>query len=570
MTLSEYLNNKNQLVLLAIKYLLKTNNEPLTYIEIYEKIKSNVVSNAKRPSSNLSDVLGKYAKGSENQRNKTSHENFFEREGTPYKYWIIPELYDKLVNSDIEDIERYEIKNQELLSNLSKILDTNSKNIILSIKHFLSNNNQPLLKEELLKEIKDELKPKGELKNPTLFGFLTEYSGNSKKTTYSNNPKGYVFFTRTQKKPFKYSLTNELYEKLLTYSFKETEEIKIKKVLKTETNNNFLTVNDEEMKLKEALDIENQFITLSIEFLLKNKNKHYTSRAIFENIKSRLISNGATPESSLNSILGRFTEGSTHKRSQSDPNQVYYFSRDTSVKPYEYFIIPALYEKLLISDIDELESFYKDSLGISNDLISDIETFKELKEIKELKIQNPLNQAICILGESGNGKTFTTMATLENEEHDILYQILDEHQEHILYEYLPHEQNYELSKVGDFILKANSNPNKYFTIVFDECHKYLDKVNNSLLQCLSLERNNGVRFLQNDRRINNLYNDLEDCTYGKKIPDNLGFVFISSKPSNIEANEDFKNRLKFYEIQKDYSNKIFTIDYIKNIEYEFD
>lgn len=448
---------------------------------------------------------------------------------------------------------------------LSYILDTKSKNILLAVKYFLFNNNQIITAQDLFSEIVDELKPKGTSRTPTLVGFLHEFSVDSNRKHNKNNPKGYIFFNRTATIPYKYSLTDELYEKLMNTDIDEIKIRKPKKVLKIETNNNS-NLKEEEMKLSQIIGSESQFITLPIEFLLQNKNEPSTCSKIYENIKAKLSTNGATPESTLNAVLGKYVQGTTHKKSKGSD---YFFMRDSNKRPYEYYIVPELYEKLKNSEIDDVENFYK-SVKIDKEEIEEIEEFEQIEIYKELVVKNPLNQAICILGDSGNGKTYTTKKTLKNENHKILYQILDESQDHILYEYIPYEQKYEITKIGEFILNANANPQILFTIIFDECHKYLDKVNDTLLQCLSLERNGGERFLPLNRKVNELFNELEDSEFGKKIPDNLGFIFISSKPRNIDANEDFKNRLKFYKLDKDFENNNFTINYLKNIEYEFD
>lgn len=312
------------------------------------------------------------------------------------------------------------------------------------------------------------------------------------------------------------------------------------------------------MNLQDFLGTKDQYIINSVEWFLANNNKFENPSDLISFIKEKLNVSGKTISSSLRTSLSKYTEGTPNFSGTK------IFIRKGT--PFLYKLDETIHSKLLLKDKDLIDTkhildiFYKDKIAIiDNDDNDDYNV-----------LESSIKQAICILGDSGNGKTFTTMETLKKEKHKILYQIIDEYQEHLLYEYLPHEQKYELSIIGEFILEANSKPNVLYTIVFDECHKYLDKVNNSLLQCLSLERNDGERFLQKDRRINDLFDELENSIYGKKIPDNLGFVFISSKPSNIEANEDFKNRLKFYEIRKDFENTNFTLDYIKSIEYEFD
>jgi hypothetical protein len=79
-------------------------------------------------------------------------------------------------------------------------------------------------------------------------------------------------------------------------------------------------------------------------------------------------------------------------------------------------------------------------------------------------------------------------------------------------------------------------------------------INDELLQAISTKRNRGRRFISLDDDTAEIYQDseLETERGNLLIPDNFGFIFISSKPRVIANNADFFNRvdiviLKSYE-----------------------
>lgn len=173
--------------------------------------------------------------------------------------------------------------------------------------------------------------------------------------------------------------------------------------------------------------------------------------------------------------------------------------------------------------------------------------------------QNPFKQAICVIGESGAGKSVTIERILENEGHQYEFIIPTESTTGLLSQFSPRGR-YVRSILSEMIIEAASNPGVLYTAVFDEMHKSktIEMINDELLQCISLKRNNGVRFISLDPDTVKVFEDedgnLEDGLkkVGRRliIPDNLGFIFISSKEKVIKSNSDFFNRVDIIKLEK--------------------
>jgi hypothetical protein len=111
--------------------------------------------------------------------------------------------------------------------------------------------------------------------------------------------------------------------------------------------------------------------------------------------------------------------------------------------------------------------------------------------------------------------------------------------------------------------EAADNPYKLYTAVFDEFHKpsTIEMINDELLQAISTKRNK-FRFVSLDSETTKLYEDsnLEIVRGNIKIPDNFGFIFISSKPKVISNNPDLFRRLDFVRLEKEDQGVIKNID----------
>ena len=178
-------------------------------------------------------------------------------------------------------------------------------------------------------------------------------------------------------------------------------------------------------------------------------------------------------------------------------------------------------------------------------------------------VKNKLAQAICVIGDSGVGKSYRVNKTLENEKHNTLFIIVDNMWQHILFDYSPNDRTYRLTKVGEFIKTASEDVSNFYTIVIDECHTNLEIINDSLLQAISIKRNDGVRFLSLNSLVDEEFNFLPEFKGNRILPDNLGFLFISSKSAVIEGNDDLNNRIEIIELElNDQDDKNYTIDFL--------
>lgn len=183
--------------------------------------------------------------------------------------------------------------------------------------------------------------------------------------------------------------------------------------------------------------------------------------------------------------------------------------------------------------------------------------------------------AILVLGESGAGKSFTISKILKSKGHKFEFIIPTAATTGLLSQYSPSKKSYVPSRLSRMIIEAYKNPEKLYTAVFDECHKsnVIEMINDELLQAISKRRNIGDRFISlDDDTSDEVFADLsrlyatedeeeyKDKQGNIKIPDNLGFIFISSNPKVIGGNPDFFNRVDLVEITKDNRNDFKSCD----------
>ena len=190
-------------------------------------------------------------------------------------------------------------------------------------------------------------------------------------------------------------------------------------------------------------------------------------------------------------------------------------------------------------------------------------TSEETLTLEPVPVKNPFAQALCIIGDSGVGKSTRIQKTLKTAHHKALFVILDNMWQHILLDYSPSDRQYVPTKIGHFIKNAFEDKSNCYTIVIDECHKNLEIINDALLQAISLERNGGVRFLSLNSLIDKQFDYLPEENGNRLLPDNLGFVFVSSKNNIIEGNDDLKNRIKIVELTPtDREDETYSIGYL--------
>jgi hypothetical protein len=173
----------------------------------------------------------------------------------------------------------------------------------------------------------------------------------------------------------------------------------------------------------------------------------------------------------------------------------------------------------------------------------------EEEPVEKIKVykQNPFKQAICVLGKSGSGKSVTIETILENEDHEFQFIIPTAATTGLLAQFSPSKSGYVPSRLGRMLMEASKNPQTLYTAVFDEMHKsnVIEMINDELLQAISTKRNRGRRFISLDDDTAEIYSssELETERGNLLIPDNFGFIFISSKPRVIANNADFFNRV---------------------------
>lgn len=217
--------------------------------------------------------------------------------------------------------------------------------------------------------------------------------------------------------------------------------------------------------------------------------------------------------------------------------------------------------------INQLNSVFKnyniDGRASILDSNKTIPTLQNTTRKDKKSVKNKLSQAICVTGESGAGKSYRVNKTLEKENHKTLFIILDSMWQHILFDYSPNDRSYCLTKVGKFIKEASKDTENYYTIVIDECHNNLEIINDSLLQAISTRRNDGLRFISLNSLVDQHFSFLSEFKGNRVLPDNLGFLFISSKSDIIEGNADLNNRIDIVELDiNDQSEKDFSIDFL--------
>ena len=166
--------------------------------------------------------------------------------------------------------------------------------------------------------------------------------------------------------------------------------------------------------------------------------------------------------------------------------------------------------------------------------------------------------ALCILGKSGSGKTTTTEQALDVMGHEYLLYIPIEG-EYTFSQYTG--EGFEMSSLGEFVMRAQNDSSICYTVIFDECHRpiTISKLNTDLLQALSSRRNRGgERFFTMDRVTKRMYTTpteefpipLKEKSGKILVPDNFGIVCLSSQPAVICRNEDFLNRVDLSVFQK--------------------
>lgn len=291
------------------------------------------------------------------------------------------------------------------------------------------------------------------------------------------------------------------------------------------------------------------FLVASQHVLKQNGNIPMNANEIWEEIKKHNLVNttGLTPWDTINAqmILSSINTSAKGKKKNS------IFKIVDGTKPYKFILLnPDNIQN--VPDEDEIED------TVENIEKSAINPFGG----ESMNNSNRESSAICVLGKSGAGKTYRIEKTLNKENHISEIIIPSSSTTNLLVQYT--QGKYVLSRLGKFILAANSDKTKCYTVVFDECHKYIEMINDELLQCISTKRNDGLRFISLDPVTDELFEELPEKNGRRIISENLGFIFISSKEEVIKNNSDFYNRVDVITIDKSDRDIEFAIEILKD------
>lgn len=167
-------------------------------------------------------------------------------------------------------------------------------------------------------------------------------------------------------------------------------------------------------------------------------------------------------------------------------------------------------------------------------------------------IDNPFKQAICIYGSNVDVEKIESI--LENEGHEVcrylnLNSIGSSYEDRVNTSLLIRTtQNYTtiLTDIGRAIVEAKQNPNKNYTVIFENCvrNRLIMLIYDQLSQAISQKRNRGLRYFQVHTG-EELFDDLDDYHGTKLIPNNLGFILTCDNIFIIKNNSTMSGRLDF-------------------------
>ncbi len=315
------------------------------------------------------------------------------------------------------------------------------------------------------------------------------------------------------------------------------------------------------------------FLEAAKKILIKFKNKPMSADDIWteicrEKLSSKIKYKDTRPVDSLFYMLRKSSINSNLKTQY---KKKYFESIDSN--PLKFKLVNPNEDDVIKDDDVEIKpfsKFRKSPFDIESELSkaqsqsqNDVETFNKFKAIqdeeeKELVKLNPFKQAICVLGESGAGKSVTIENVLSNEGDEYEFIIPTAATTGLLAQFSPSKSTYVPSRLGRMLIEASKNPNKLYTAIFDEMHKSstIEMINDELLQAISPKRNAGRRFISLDHDTAEIFSD-SNLNYERGnilIPDNFGFIFISSKPNVIASNADFFNRVDIINLTEDDRN----------------
>lgn len=303
------------------------------------------------------------------------------------------------------------------------------------------------------------------------------------------------------------------------------------------------------------------FLEAAKKILIKFENKPMSADNIWleicrENLSSEIKYKDTRPVDSLFYMLRKSSINSNLKTQY---KKKYFESIDSN--PLKFRLINPTENEVIKDDIETDDDFKIKRFGNFNK-----SNFKASQSQEEIEYEdfskNPFIQTICVLGGSGAGKSTTIENILDEEGHEFEFIIPSSSTTRLLSQFSPSKSCYVPSKLGKMILNAYENPTQLFTAVFDECHKsnVIEMINDELLQAISTKRNAGRRFISLDDDTAELYPGVEKHRGNILMPDNLGFIFISSKPDVIIHNDDFFNRIDIVQLKSYEEERLTNIE----------
>lgn len=294
------------------------------------------------------------------------------------------------------------------------------------------------------------------------------------------------------------------------------------------------------------------FIDAAVLTLKENDNKPMSAKEIWDYIiKNSIISSkGKTPWITLNTVMSRFSKNTkldlTLQNRNPDKIEIFEIVQRS---PLKFILLDENYAETIIKNDSEIENYVQDQEDV---------------KVEKIKIfaKNPFRQSICVLGDPGAGKSVTVRNILRNEGYKFQIWEPTAATTGLLSQFSPSKSGYIPSKIGNMMIAASQDPENLYTFVIDEFHKssVIEMVNDELKHAISLRRYEGDRFVPYEDSTEYLSEYLKEDDGGNlSLPDNFGFIFISSKPRVIANNGDIFDRIDIVILKHHEEEKIQSV-----------
>ena len=326
----------------------------------------------------------------------------------------------------------------------------------------------------------------------------------------------------------------------------------------------FIGFNEEPTEIESEIGKVTQkmtFIEAAQLILKQNDNKPMTALEIWEeaNTQNLVETLGKTPKATMNAQMIVYSDNTTAIGKKK--NSIFRIIED---RPYKFILLNPNGEVQPVPDEspeDKIQRFGPFS-GIPTEPADRNPFGGESKEAGD----EFNSSALFVVGTSGAGKSTRILKLLRQHNHKIiLIGAENAPSPNLLLDYDQNE-GYVPSDIAEFIISAKKDPKHFYTIIFDECHEYIDEIKRSILHAISTKRGE-KRFFGVRKSVRGFFEDLESYeTTSKIVPDNVGFIFISSKPDVFEYHADFMGRVDKFEVNREDPYPTYPdIKYIKDI-----